>query len=325
MYRETDMKTAVRGLYGEDYISWEQVANDIESMYIRGANDIGRMSAYALHIFASNYEGKPENFVHELEQTASSLFHTRPTAVSLENALLFVLNSIDPVTPVEKMRESVLSSVVEFFNYATSSQDMVARLASELIEDGAIIHTHCNSTAVVRALIGASNEGKNITVHSTESRPRYQGRITARQLAGAGIPVKMMVDSAARLYMDEVDVVLVGADTITYRGELYNKIGTHQIALAARDCGIPLYTLAETFKFSPRSKAGEHTLIELRDSGEVAKVEDFAGVEILNPSFDHTPPELVRGIVTEGGIVSPENVSKVIDEKYGNMRTDYFY
>jgi len=325
MFKENDMKEKILERYGKDYSSCQEVAEDIRSMYVRGANDIGRMAAFGLYIFAENYTGEARDFIPGLEKTAALLFHTRPTAVSLENALFHVLNAAAPRSGLQEMKDETRDAVFSFFQYATRAQERVAELACGLIKNGFVIHTHCNSTAVVKALTRAGKRGMDITVHSTESRPRYQGRITVKQLAAAGIPTRMMVDSAARLYMDNVDLVLVGADTITYKGELYNKIGTHQIALAAKDCGVPLYALAETFKFSPRSKAGKHTRIELRDPGEIAPVEDFSDIEILNPSFDHTPPELVKGIVTEDGIVPPGRAAEVIDEKYGTIKTDYFY
>ncbi len=309
----------------EEYTDHLEIARDISNMKIRGAGRIARMGAYALSLFAGNYGGDDEEFRDELLGAARTIFETRPTAVSLENALLIVLNSAGKAGGGEEMRQAVDEAARGFIEYAENAFHGVNAVGAGLIEDGDVIHTHCNSSAVIGSIVAAHRDGKRITVHSTESRPRYQGRITVKELAGAGVKVRMMVDSAARLYMEEADRVFVGADTISSDGSLYNKIGTWQIALAARDSGIPFYSCAETFKFSPRTAAGLATTIEMRDPEEVAGPEEFPGVEILNPAFDHTPAELIAGIVTERGIVEPRLAPRIIDEMFGGKRTDHFY
>ena len=306
----------------DDHLS---LARDIENMKIRGAGKIARMGAHALALFAMNYSGKREDYYHKLLKAANIIFRTRPTAVSLENALLFVLNSVNPKGELKAMRGETEKSAHEFIHEAKRSLSELSRIGAELIRDGATIHTHCNSTAVIRSIIRASTDGKKVTVHSTESRPRYQGRITARELAGSGIEVKMLVDSAARLYMDDVDLVMVGADTIAADGSLFNKIGTWQIALAAKDCGVPFYSCAETFKFSPRTLSGLDTTIEMRAEEEVADPSEFPDVRILNPAFDHTPGDLITGIVTERGVVKTAKARGVIENMFRGKRTDFFY
>lgn len=306
----------------DDHLS---LARDIENMKIRGAGKIARMGAHALALFAMYYSGKREDYYGELLEAANIIFHTRPTAVSLENALLLVLNSVDPEGELEAMRRETEESAHKFISEAKRSLSELSRIGAELIRDGATVHTHCNSTAVIRSIIRAAEDGKKVTVHSTESRPRYQGRITARELAGSGIEVKMLVDSAARLYMDDVDLVMVGADTISADGSLFNKIGTWQIALAARDCGVPFYSCAETFKFSPRTLSGLDTTIEMRAEEEVADPAEFPNVKILNPAFDHTPRDLIAGIATEKGVVKPGEAKNVIENMFRGKRTDFFY
>jgi len=301
------------------------LAEDIENMKIRGAGKIARMGAHGLALFAVNYTGKREDYFEGLLEAAKIIFRTRPTAVSLENALLIVLNSVDPTGELEAMRGETTESAHEFICEAKLSLSELSRVGAELIRDGTTVHTHCNSTAAIRSIIRASGDGKKVTVHSTESRPRYQGRITARELAESGVEVKMIVDSAARLYMDETDIVMVGADTIAADGSLFNKIGTWQIALAAKDCGVPFYSCAETFKFSPRTLSGFDTTIEMRAEEEVADPSRFPNVKILNPAFDHTPHDLIAGIVTERGVVKPAKARDVIENMFRGKRTDFFY
>ena len=308
-----------------EYDNHLDVARDIANMKIRGAGKIARMGAYALRLFAENYTGNEADYYEALKEAAMVLYNTRPTAVSLENALLSVLNYLQSGKKLDDMLSDTISGADIFIREAFEARSELTRFGARLIEEGFAVHTHCNSTAAIECIIRAHNEGKKVRVNSTESRPRFQGRITSRQFADSGIKVNMLVDSAARLYMKDVDMVMVGADTITSDGSLYNKIGTWQIALAAKDAGVPFYTVAETFKFSARTQSGIETTIELRDPEEIAHPADFPGVTILNPAFDRTPASLITGIVTEQGIVAPSDVSAVIDRKFAGKKIDFFY
>ncbi len=308
-----------------DYENYLDVAIDIENMKIRGAGKIARMGAYALRLFAEKYSNVEAVYYETLEKAAKVLYDTRPTAVSLENALLSVLNYVRPDEKLDIMLSDTIEGADIFIREALEARAGLTRFGASLIEEGYTVHTHCNSTAAIECILRAHNEGKTITVHSTESRPRYQGRITSRELADSGIKVKMLVDSAARLYMDDADIVVVGADTIASDGSLFNKVGTWQIALAANDAGVPFYTCAEIFKFSPRTRSGIETKIELRDPGEIAEPGDFPGVTILNPAFDRTPASLITGIITEQGIVDPGDVPAVIDRKFAGKKVVFFY
>ncbi len=308
-----------------EYDNYLDVAMDIENMKIRGAGKIARMGAFALRLFAEKYSNDEADYYETLTKAAKLLYDTRPTAVSLENALLSVLNYVRPEEKLDVMLSQTIEGANIFIREAFESRAELTRFGAGLIKEDYTVHTHCNSTAAVECIVRAHNDGKTVKVHSTESRPRYQGRITARELAAAGIEVNMLVDSAARLYMEDADLVMVGADTVASDGSLYNKVGTWQIALAARDSGVPFYTVAETFKFSPRTRSGIETKIELRDPREIADPGDFPGVTILNPAFDRTPASLITGIITEQGIVAPGEVPAVIDRKFAGKKVDFFY
>ncbi len=310
-----------------EYSDFREITKDIENMRIRGANKIARMAAFALSLFARGYQGDSDQYFSALLDVAVTLYKTRPTAVSLENALLHVLNRISEKSIKDQKEATIIASEI-FIKKALSAQDEVAERAASILEDSSTIHTHCNSTAVVEAMKHAGDMGKEILVHSSETRPRFQGRITVTELAKANIKCRMMVDSAARLFMDDVDFVMVGADTVTNDGALFNKIGTHQIALAARDCSVPFYCLAETFKLSPRTMEGHHTKIEMRSPEEIIGDIDKplpGGIQVLNPAFDRTPPDLIKGIITERGIFRPDQISAVIHEMYEGKKYDYFY
>ena len=179
--------------------------------------------------------------------------------------------------------------------------------------------THCNSTAAVRSIIRAYELGKIDMAYNTESRPRYQGRITSRQLAEAGVPVTMIVDSATRFLMPHLDMVIVGSDTIASNGAVVNKIGTSQVALCAHEARVPVTVCAESYKFSPLTVFGERVDIEERDVREIADPEDFPGVKFYNPVFDFTPPEYVDAIVTEFGVMSPYTAYELIMREFSDQ------
>ena len=133
----------------------------------------------------------------------------------------------------------------------------------------------------------------------------------------------LIVDSAVKYHIDRIDLVLVGADTITSEGNLINKIGTSQIALTAYDAGVPFYVCAETYKFSPESELGSKgkIIIEERPPTEVVKDPGaFPGVKIANPVFDITPAKHIKGIITENGIIKPGDAKKIIEEEFGKIK-----
>jgi len=166
----------------------------------------------------------------------------------------------------------------------------------------------------------AWEQGRRFEVFVTETRPRFQGHITARELAKVGIPVTVILDDAVRYFMQRVDKVLVGADAITANGALVNKIGTSMVALAAHEARVKVFVAAETYKFSPETMIGELVTIEERDPTEVISQEERArigSIKVLNPSFDVTPPEFIDLIITERGIIPPLGAILILEEVFG--------
>jgi ribose 1,5-bisphosphate isomerase len=162
--------------------------------------------------------------------------------------------------------------------------------------------------------------GKRFEVFVTETRPRFQGHITAAELSKAGIPVTLILDDAVRYFMQEVDKVIVGADAITANGALVNKIGTSMVALAAHEAKVKVYAAAETYKFSPETMIGELVKIEERDSSEVIsqkELEQIGSIKVRNPSFDVTPPEFIDLIITEWGIIPPVGAILILEDVFG--------
>lgn len=216
------------------------------------------------------------------------------------------------------LRDLVVKNADSFVARSSRAVEVIGRIGSRRIRDGDTVLTHCNSKAALGVIKAAHADGKKIKVYATESRPWRQGLLTVRDLAAAGVPSTLIIDSAVRWIMKDIDVVVVGADTVCSNGALINKVGTSQVALAAREARVPFIVCAETYKFSPKTMHGELVEIEERDASEVIDPKLLPeGVGVRNPVFDATPPELIDSIVTEIGLISPYAAYEVIVKEIG--------
>jgi ribose 1,5-bisphosphate isomerase len=304
---------------------FREIVDGIRLMKIRGAGLIARKAVEALTMASQSLEtGDAVEYMDSLREAARLLVETRPTAVSLPNAVRYILyrarRVFDAGQSVDEIRKTVESSAEEFIETSLNAVKRIGEIGAGRIEDGDVVLTHCNSQAVNSIIKQANDEGKDLKVYVTESRPRYQGRITATQLSEMGIPVTLIVDTAARYYMLKMDKVIVGADAVASNGAVVNKIGTATIALAANEARVRMMVAAETYKFSPETFLGELVEIEERPVEEVVSYKWLSQrphVKVLNPSFDITPPEYIDLIITEIGVVSPYSILFLIKERFG--------
>jgi ribose 1,5-bisphosphate isomerase len=291
-----------------------EAARKITDMEVRGAARIARFAAEVLLGYAKLLD-KPD-FDAEMRKAAEILLNTRPTAVSLYNAVNYVMRYSG--STLEEKREDLIRRADEFIRWVDLAKKEIGKIGVRRIKQSATILTHCNSSAALSIIKEAHKVGKDIEVFVTESRPRLQGYITARELRKEEIPVTLIVDSAVRYFLREVDYVIVGADAITVNGALINKIGTSQIALAANEFRVPFMVAAETYKFSPKTLAGETVVIEERSPKEVVPDDLLSlGVRVRNPAFDITPRRYIDLIITEIGAIPPEMAYLVIKERFG--------
>jgi len=305
-------------------MSLEEIATGIRSMQIRGAAEIARRAAEGLKQAAQSYEGRDLQEMRAfMEAGKELLLASRPTAVSLWNGVQAVFKGTATVGSVEELRTRITRNADDFIVRSKGAVGTIGRFGSRRIRPGDRVLTHCNSKAALSIIIQAHQDGKRPEVYATESRPWRQGLLTVRDLSEAGINSTLIVDSAARWLMKDIDIVIVGADTICSNGALINKIGTAQIALAAHEARVPFLVAAETFKFSPKTMYGELVEIEERDSSEVVKPGEVPeGTRILNPVFDATPAEYIDAIVTEVGVVPPSAAYEIIVKELGQ---DYIF
>jgi ribose 1,5-bisphosphate isomerase len=303
----------------------ERIAEDIRSMRIRGADLIARSAVEALQMVARDSRAKDiESFVNELTDAARILLQTRPTAVSLPNGIRYVMHRVNRgksrASSVEEIRVIAVEAAKDFIENAKTAVQRIGEIGARRIRDGDVLLTHCNSSAVIEVMRTAWKEGRRFEVLVTETRPRFQGHITARELSKAGIPVTLILDDAVRYFMQHVDKVIVGADAVTANGALVNKIGTSMVALAAHEARVRVFVAAETYKFSPETMIGELVTIEERDPSEMISDEQqrrIGSIKVLNPSFDVTPPEYIDLIITERGIIPPVAAILILEEVFG--------
>lgn len=311
----------------------EETASRIKSMEIRGAGRIARAAALALLEHSeSSRETDLDTYRRAMLKAADLLASVRPTAVSLPNAVNLVAHPLIQDTTFEQAKQGFEERARSFISLSEHAVNRIGEIGARHIRDGDVVMTHCNSEAALACILTAHQQGMEIEVYATEVRPRNQGHITIKTLSDAGIRTNFIVDSAARYFMKEVDLCITGADAITVNGAVINKIGTSQIALAAKEARVNFLVAAETYKFAPRTILGERILIEERPPDEVLAEElraGLPGVTVRNPTFDVTPAEYVDLIITEQGAIPPEMAYTIIKEHLQwdihDLCTDYPY
>lgn len=279
---------------------YSETLRKIKSLEIQGAQNI---AVKGVEAFAEKL--KETRDIALLKKYADELGQARATEPALRNALTYVLQNYEKDPAVA---ETVI-------NYFKTSKERIAEIGAKLIKDGMTVFTHCHASTVTAILIRAWQEGRRFTVRNTETRPRYQGRRTAEELAAAGIPVIISVDSAGRFALKKSDLFLFGADAITAEGNIVNKIGTTMFAETANMYHIPVYSCTNSWKFDPATIGGADVSIEERAASEVW---DSApgGVQIINPAFELTPADRITGVITELGVFKPEKVIAEIQKAY---------
>lgn len=311
----------------------EETAEKIRTMEIRGAGRIARAAAQALCDYSKTIDRADlRQYCQQMEQAADILVSTRPTAVSLPNAVNFVMKPLKNETNFGDAKKNLEERATGFVKRSEEAVHRIGKIGARHIRDGDVVLTHCNSEAALACILQAHQQGMDIEVFATEVRPRNQGHITAKTLSDAGIRTNFIVDSAARHFMKEVDLCITGADAITVNGSVINKIGTSQIALAAHEARVSFLVAAETYKFAPCTIVGERILIEERSPDEVLPKEirkDLKNVIVRNPTFDITPADYIDHIITEAGVFPPEMAYMIIREQlhweYDDMSSDLPY
>ena len=269
-------------------MNFDQICKDIKSLKIQGAENIAiaAVEAYSLN---------------PTKEAVKMLISLRPTEPALRNALRFV-----------QLDKKNINLAIAHLKHARKS---AAEIASRLIKNNDVVYTHCHSSTVNMALIEAKNNRKNFEVYCTETRPFMQGRITATDMAKAKIPVTLFVDSAMRLAIKKSNLCFIGADAITADLKAINKVGSELAADTAQHFEIPFYVITDSWKFDPKTLFGFEEEIEKRGAEEVWE-NPPKDIRISNYVFEKVNPNSITAIISELGMLSPQNFMVKVLEKY---------
>jgi len=318
-----------------DCESYEEVAEAIRDMAIRGAPAIGAAAAFGMALAARQSTARSRaELLADLRAAAQTMEAARPTAVNLSWALARMMRHAEKETDPAAIRDTLLERAQALADEDVEINMRLGEYGAALIQDGDTILHHCNTGALAAVDYGtalgvirtAHEQGKKIHVLVDETRPRLQGaRLTTWELQHHEIPFTLIADNAAGYFLrsGRVNIVLVGADRVAANGDVANKIGTYKLALAAHDNGIPFYPCVPTSTVDLSLPTGDDIPIEERPAEEISGVtyqgQPIApeGINVANPAFDVTPHRYVSGIVTENGIAYPPfklNLRKMVQD-----------
>jgi len=296
-------------------VSFTKTINDIKTLKIQGAESIAKSTLIALRQKATTSKAITKGrFLRELHSAKELLFTARPTEPCMRNCLYFVLMNCKGAS-LQDLKSSFFSLVEAAIDHLNTTEKKIAEIGANKIKDNMIVFTHCHSSTVIGVLKKAAQQNKKFFVNNTETRPMFQGRITATELAKVGIPITHYVDAAARYALKKADLMLIGADAISSEGKIINKIGSELFAEVANKFEVPVYVCTDSWKFDAATIFGYEDEIETRKASEIWKKPPH-GVIVDNHAFEKIDPNLVTGIISELGIYKPEIFVEELKRNY---------
>ncbi len=296
-----------------------EAAEAIRDMAVRGAPAIGCVAAFGMALAAMDLPVCVHEALRQLEDDAAALKATRPTAVNLAHAVDMALVEARAAASTSEIAPRLIAAAQRLFESDVAGNREIGHLGASLLPDHCAVLTHCNAGSLATAGYGtalgviraAFEMGKLTRVYADETRPRLQGmQLTAWELMQDGIPVTVIPDGASGALMrsGRIGAVVVGADRIAANGDAANKIGTYNVAVLARQHGLPFYVAAPTSTLDWSISDGSGVPIEERAPKEITHVGTVRvapeGVAVWNPAFDVTPSDLITAIITERGVIA---------------------
>ena len=307
--------------------SSDEVADAIRALTVRGAPAIGIAAAWGVVLAGRELEAAdPAEASRLLEPVIQRLNAARPTAVNLAWALARMANALAALDPGDDWRTALESEALAIETEDLAANRAMGRAGAALIAPGSGVLTHCNTGSLATAGFGTAlgviragvADGRIARVFATETRPWNQGaRLTVWELAQDGIDATLIADAAASHLMKtgQVQWVVVGADRICANGDTANKIGTYQLAIAARHHGLKFMVVAPSSTVDMGTASGDLIEIEERDPAELLSFRGKRvvadGVRAWNPVFDVAPHGLIDAIVTEKGVVEQPDPARM--------------
>lgn len=308
------------------YNTVEDIIKDIKAIKIQGATNVAIAAFEGLKIYLRTYPPNAdyEKFLDDIEKTAQRLANARPNEPLARNGVKFIINMLKirypEITNFDETSKRIEELADEYLGLIKSSKDNIVRNSSEVLTTEIDqIFTHCHSSTAERLIISHNRVVDDMQVVCTETRPLFQGRITAKNLVEAGVNTTLITDGAAASYITgkgttDIDIVFIGCDEITMKGDCVNKIGSWSIALASYYASKPLYVVTSILK-TEISTAYKEVEIEMRSGKEIWE-EAPEGLNLVNPAFELVNRELITGFITEIGILKPGDIERAIQKEY---------
>ncbi len=304
----------------------EELNNNIQkikSLEVQGATNVAKFGLKSFNQYVKTLDmTSRDDFLTKIEEANYFLRNIRPTEPCLRNGLQCIMTKAKKILTdqVDTLKYAIDKNIEMYLNFLSNANEKIAKYGARRIVDNSTILTHCHSSAVTEILKKSHNEGKKIKVIVSETRPLFQGRITAKELSDIGIETTMIVDSAMRWIVRHkpIDLILIGADSITVEGTVLNKIGSKLLALVAEENNIPFYVAATMLKYNPESAFGDLEIIEMRNEKEIWEnpPSNLKTLKILNPAFETISRDLISALITEIGVFPPVLISEKFEYYY---------
>ncbi|MBD3228100.1 MAG: S-methyl-5-thioribose-1-phosphate isomerase [Candidatus Lokiarchaeota archaeon] len=305
----------------------KKIVDDIHNIEIQGATNVAMTGIKAFSDYIQSLEidkGEVKTFSDKMENAREILSTARPTEPGLINGLKHIIQGLNmeelkPENLIANVKQRIGTVSSYYIKFIKEAKEVIGEIGARKIESGMVIMTHCHSSVVSNIFRTAKQLGKEFQVICTETRPKFQGKITVRELLESNIPTSMIVDSAMRwiLKHKQVDLIITGCDSITSEGTVINKIGSRLLALAAHEMDVPYYAATPLIKYDPDTSLGHLAEIEERSPGEIWEdAPDSKKLTILNPAFETISREYIDALITDVGVFPPTLITQIYKRNF---------
>ena len=304
--------------------SADHVIEEIRNMNVKGGSPFGRAAAWAFKLALQQEDLKTFSEIKtRFTYLKKQMYELKPTMATIYNSCEAIMQELDETMKVNILKEKVIHLCDNIIEQSFVAVEKVGEIGSHLIHDHDVVLMHSYSSTLMGIFQSAANDKKRFKVICTESRPLRESRNAVNVLTRLGIETMFISDASVYEFMNEADMIIMGADTLCTNGDVANKMGSAQIARLAQSCKIPVYFASELYKLDIRTLTGEKVVLERRDKCELVDEDDFKDfdqVEVINQFFDLTPASDITGIVTEFGVLHPSQMLQYWSKLWDNIK-----
>lgn len=304
--------------------SADHVIEEIRNMNVKGGSPFGRAAAWAFKLALQQEDLKTLSEIKtRFTYLKKQMYELKPTMATIYNSCEAIMQELDETMEVNILKEKVIHLCDNIIEQSFVAVEKVGEIGSHLIHDHDVVLMHSYSSTLMGIFQSAANDKKRFKVICTESRPLRESRNAVNVLTRLGIETMFISDASVYEFMNEADMIIMGADTLCTNGDVANKMGSAQIARLAQSCKIPVYFASELYKLDIRTLNGEKVVLERRDKCELVDEDDFKDfdqVEVINQFFDLTPASDITGIVTEFGVLHPSQMLHYWSKLWDNIK-----